>query len=385
MRTLQGYLTRQVLAALMMTVAVFTGVLLLGSVIKEVLMLLVNGQASLWTVAQAVGLLIPFVLVFALPMGLLTATLLTFGRFSADQELTAVRASGVSLLALVSPILLLSLLMSCVCAVINLEVAPRCRAAYKQMVEQAPLSYLGAFLQEKTFMKGFKDRIVYAGRIENNTLHDVLIYFLRDEKVESYVRAEQCVFELDPAGRRVSIVFSNAWRVGMIDGRRVPGYGDQWQPEDIIVSRQPATKISDMTYRQLWRELRELNQRLIHAPALPRGSSAELRVHQRELEQNRAELTSPLRVQIHRRVAFSFACIAFTLVGIPLGIRSHRRETTFGIALALLLVMVYYSFFILGSALDLRPEYSPHLLLWLPNFIFQAAGAVFLWRANRGL
>jgi lipopolysaccharide export system permease protein len=386
-KTLHTYVTRQIVASLLMTVAVFTFVLLLGNVLKEILPLLINGQVRMGVVAEAMGLLVPFVWVFALPMGMLTATLLIFGRFSADQELTAVRASGISLLSLISPILLLSLALCALSALVNMEIGPRCRVAYTALLFKIRAELTNIQLPEGRYIKSFKDAIIYVEKNRRGELQDVMIWqFEHETNVVMTVHAPRGKLETDAVNKRINLYLYDAKILAMAQGRGEPSGGDLTFQLDLDSNsrNEQRLRVSDMTFSQLRDELRELESRF-NWP-LPRTRDQEqLRAAKRQIEKQRAELMSPIRVNIHRQVAFSFACFGFTLVGIPLGIRMHRRETNIGIAIALLLVAVYYSFVLLGQSLDTHPEWAPHLIVWLPNFIFQAVGAVLLWRANRGV
>jgi lipopolysaccharide export system permease protein len=381
LKTLHAYLIRQILASLVMTVAVFTLVLLLGNVLREILTLLVNRQATVGVVAQAVSLLVPFVWVFALPMGMLTATLLIFGRFSADQELTAVRASGVSLLSLISPVLLLSLALCALSALVNLEIAPRSRVAYKKLISSLRIGFSSAQMPEGRVIKDFDGYLFYVGKNRKGHLEDVIVY---DMAKDITVHAPRGMIEVDLSNQQINLHLYDAKGLKLASGE--PGeVGDTLLPIKPNVREKKSMKISDMTYLQLWDELRDLERRMNVPESLRHLSAEQLKTKKNEWKKKRKDLLSVIRVQIHQQVAFSFACFGFTLVGIPLGIRVHRRETNVGIALALILVAIYYSFVVMGKALDTRPEFAPHLIVWLPNFLFQAVGAVLLWRANRGV
>jgi lipopolysaccharide export LptBFGC system permease protein LptF len=389
-KTLHWYLTRQIMVALVMTVVVFTFVLLLGNVLKEILTLLVHRQAPLGILAGAVGLLIPFVWVFALPMAMLTATLLVFGRFSADQEFTAARASGISLVSLITPILLLSLVLCGLSAGVNLDLAPRCRVAYKELLFQFRAELMSAQLPEGRFITDFPGCMFYIGRNREHQLQDVIV-FLQDDGAKGRTttyRAPRGQFRLDSTNRQVIVELFDAKSLVVEGGRSFPGAA---AVVPIRIPLEPNSRsarkpsISDLTFTQLQDELREVESRLSRPASVRKLSAEEQRAERRELAKQLPDLTSPLRVQMHRQVAFSFACFGFTLIGIPLGIRLHRRETNVSFFVALALVLVYYAFLMASQSLATRPEWAPHLIVWLPNFIFQAVGAVLLWRANRGM
>lgn len=386
MKTLHLYLTRQILGSLVLTVLVFTFVLLIGNVLKDILPMVMNGQVAFSSVATAIGLLIPFAWVFALPMGMLTATLLVFGRFSADQELTALRASGISLLALINPIVLLSIVLCGISAVVNLEVGPRCRVAFTTMRFNFGAQLSAAFLPEGRFITDHPGVVLYIGQNRDGNLKDVMVLMFDNQtNLERTVTAQRGKLLVHSAERQIEVT--------LFEAKTIEANGDTGLAEEfpITMDLQPPQKaalkpkIDDMTFRQLWAELRELENRMRLPVKLKNLAPEQLKERRSQIQEQRKDLVTPILFQIHRQVAFSFACFGFTLLGIPLGIRVQRRETNVGIAIALLLVAVYYSFILVGQALQHRHEYLPYLIVWIPNFLFQATGAVLLWRANRGV
>ncbi|MGZ8937847.1 MAG: LptF/LptG family permease [Limisphaerales bacterium] len=380
MKTLHLYLTRQVMISLLMTVGVFTFVLLLGNVMKEIIALLVSRQVTLGLVGQAIGLLIPYVMAYVLPFGMLTSVLLVFGRFSADQELTAVRASGVSLISLVTPILLLSLGLCALCALFNLWIAPQCRSAYKDLIFEFGARTFTTLITEDRFIDEIPGMILYIRKKDGDNLEDIRIYNLKTNEISQRVSAGSGKILFDPEKQTIQFELSDV----LLEHR----YEADAQAEESFVGP-PAPekppewqllKMGAFTYGPV--DLAPL----FHGERKPKLSEMTLPQLIRERDEREAQGISnmPVRVQIHRQLAFSFACFAFTLVAIPLAIQAHRRETSIGIAIALGLVMVYYAFIIIGDALETKEHLQPHLILWFPNFLFQAIGASLLFRANRG-
>jgi len=91
-----------------------------------------------------------------------------------------------------------------------------------------------------------------------------------------------------------------------------------------------------------------------------------------------------LKFQIQQNFAFALAVMSLCLVGVPLGLKASRKETSANLSIAVGLALGYYFLIVMTSWASRMPEIRPDLLVWLPNIAFISAGVWLLQRANRG-
>jgi lipopolysaccharide export system permease protein len=369
MKILSKYITRQAVITLFFTISVFTFVLLLARILKQLSDMLVNQKVGLDIVGYFVLLVTPNILGFSLPMAMLATALLVFGRMSADHEITAMRASGISLGQVVAPVILLGALMSVLCLYINADLAPYCKFQFKTMFVRLGSERPMALIQEGTYIKDFPGYVMYVARKKENLIEDVMLYTLDDSNnVISSLRATKGIVSSNPAEHKLMLDLYNVR--GDLRDAKDPTNVHKIRP-DTTAARYPiemdlsralrqakaSRQLGDLVFPELMSEIHDMRQRGIYPAAA--------------------------LVEAHQRVAGAVACLAFTLIGIPLGIKTSRRETSVGIALSLMLAIGFYFVTVLANTLKSRPYLYPDAIMWSPDLFFELLGLWLLWRVAR--
>jgi len=372
MKLLDRYVGRQILTTSLFGVAVLSVVLVLGNVFKQLLDLLVNHNVPFDFILSFIAYILPFSLTFTIPWGFLTAVLLVFGKMSAENELIALRSSGVSIPRICVAVFVLALVCVGICLWINVDVAPRAQASMKDALYRIATNNPLAMFSSDKVIDEFPGKKIYIERNDGPELQNILVYEMNEDSFPiRVIYGRRGILKPDPE--------NNQLLLNLFDARYEERNADD--PTNLVKIAQGIVA-QEMPFAISLKELYEKNRK---KKGLSTMTVDEL---QHRLEQERAAVLpneerkqqaaeiSSAKTEVSKRFSFSLASFAFALIGVPLAITAHRRETSVGFMLSLAVAFVYFFFIILADTVRENPKLHPELLIWMPNVLFIGLG---LW------
>lgn len=374
MRTLNRYIFRDYLVIFLAALGLITFVMTIGVLVKAV-DFMARGISPL-LIVKFFFLNIPYILSFSMPISTLFAALLLFGRLSMDSEISAMKACGISLWRLSAPLIILSVFLTALCVYINCEVSPAAKYANRQLLRSAGVEDPVNLLEEGRFIRDFPGMMIYVGQKNGMAVKDIVAYQLdkrgvvklsmraQSGEIEADTDSQQLIVKLyDGTAEQQNNESSSAAKVTRtpFQSLRIPlDYGKALRNDKPTLKKRGQMRMVELIDR-----IRNLER------DFPMLSEADRLIQKTQLI-----------VEANNRLSIAVGCFSFMLIGIPLGVKSHRKETSIGMVLSLAIVFSYYLFIIIAKALANHPELHPNLILWIPLIFAQFLGLWLIKRAS---
>ena len=380
MNLLDRYIFKSVFFTCAAAVGLFAFIVLVPNIARDLLAYVLAGQLSAVAFGRLMLLLVPLAITYALPMGLLTGVLLTLGRLSADHEITAMRAAGISMPRLTVPVLVLGVFGAGLGLYFNFDSMPRARVEYHRELAEAVRTNSLSFIEEKTFIRKFPGYVLYVNEKEGSELKDFWGWKLDDEKrVTRIVHAASGHLDYDSNDNTLILSLTHV-QVEERDEKSPENFSEgsrtamTERTEPIRLSLERFFKPGSVRVKPDWMTFSQLRAERVRLAARtpPPGQAKDYAREQMKLE-----------LVYQDKFNTALAVFSLALVGVPLGIKVSRRETSANFGVALLLTLGYYLLVVAVKNLDRHPEYRPDLLIWMPNLLILALGAWLFTRIDR--
>lgn len=354
----------------------FIFILVVGKIIRDGQDILLIGKVSPWMLGELIIMLILYVINYALPLGFLTAILLVLGRLSAQREIIAMKASGISIYRIAIPVLILGIVGTCLSVFVNAYYAPYAKTTYLQdlrkVLQEDPLQYI----RERIFIKDFPGYVIYIGKKDKNELHNIWLWEVDPAgAIRNFIKAKKGQFDFDEASGDVLLTLYE-------------GTGEMRDFKDLENFQNasiPILSYDEFSLRLPFGNL--FGQKNLASKKLSTMTVFELYNYRKDfLKSNKnahkAEIAK-IDTEIQRKFAMAFSVLALVLIAVPLGIKASRAETYANLGIAVILSLIYYGMIILVTWFDDIPGMRPDLLIWIPNIIFILLGLYLLKKANQ--
>src|SRR4030042_1571518 len=175
MKILRNYFLREFIGPLFLALCVLTFIMILGNMVR-IANLVINKGVDIFSVGKLFMFMLPALLTYTIPIAALAAVLLSLGRLSSDNEIVAIKASGINLFTLILPLLIVGLILSLVLVIFNDAVVPYAHFAMRKTLVEVGIKNPTAYLEPGIFIDSFEKYIIFIYRIEDNKLYNVRIY-----------------------------------------------------------------------------------------------------------------------------------------------------------------------------------------------------------------
>lgn len=386
LRIISRYIVKEALGFALISLFVFTGILLTLKMLKFAGLIINKGVefGQIWLVFVSI---VPSFLEIALPLSALLGVMLAFGRLSGDSEVVVFRASGISMKELLFPTIIFGILAAVLCLVVTLHLSPWGNKHLSKTLFEIAKSRSTVGLEPGVFNKlGILSLYAESINHQSGEIANVLIDDKRNQDLRKIILAEKGAILSDEARQRILVSLRDGVIHEQIEGKYImTGFASNTIVLDADELYDPTLQKNRGTLpRELY--LTEIRSELDRFRALAKTASSEPIPQEGVVSHpSTAAIVPPLspaqiekkriqlRVEFSRR--FSMPCAAFLLaiLGLPLGIHHPRTQKTWGTSLAATLGMLvfvsYYALFSLGGALAETGLLNPYISTWIPNVL----------------
>ena len=361
MKTLNLYVTKSFIATFCMSIGILTFGMMGGRLMK--IFEMISNGLPVTAVLKFMLYIAPLVFSMSIPFAVLVSVMLVFGRLSADSEITAMRACGISILQIVSPIILMVFFLTCVCLYLQMDIVPYSTWKADSFIKQVGLDQPSSILEPGRTIEYKKVYRIYIDSKEKDDLRNIQVFMMGEKKdkdsVKNDITAPHGKITVDKKNEILTVTLFDATIVDFENGR----------PKDRTFSKEFSFTIDygkEFNSISVAKDVDNLSFSEIFGRAI---------MNKRSGKDN-----TKVEVELNQRIALALAPIAFMLLGMPLAIRTSRRETSIGLFLSVILGGVYISLVMICRALSNYPQYYPQALLWIPCIVYQLCGTYFIFK-----
>ena len=432
MNLLHWYILKEHIGPFFFAFFVVMFVLVIDLMLQMMDLLLSKGVGVL-TILEFFFLSFAWMIALAAPMAILVATLMAFGRLSEDNEITAMKAGGISFYRLLSPVLLSATAVALLLVIFNNDVLPefnhRARSLMSAVHRKKPALSLKD--REGVFIEDFPGLSILLERVDEreSKAYGITIYEKGSEGLSAIVRArrgdlqfletedrltmtlyEGEIHRTDPETpeRYLRTTFDkHVLHISEIGQRLIrregAPRGDREMSAAMMIAKvRKDRKALEEQRKTMARVAQEYLDRYlptfeggVYAPPKALRSDLDLLRAQRQTLQKlhtalqhidvKERSINKYSVEIHKKYSIPVACLVFVLVGAPLGIMARRGGMGVGFGLSVGFFVVYWAFLIGGEELADRRIVAPWMAMWSPNLLLGTVGMYLVLRAGRGI